>query len=183
MAGKRSTPLNLTVRQREILEAYQRKGSTAQKQSERIKIILKAADGESTYYIARAIGMSKESVREWRKRWKEGYETLQEFEKGKDDGGVSNLSLLNKMLEILQDRPRPSAPSRITASEKQQLLAMACRKPSDYNIPMTKWTHVLLAQVAMREGIISQISPRYVGKLLKKTNFVPIKVVTGCFPK
>ena len=179
MAGKKSTPLNLTDRQGKILEHYQRKHSTGQQQSKRIKIILKAAQGESTYFISEDIKMSIGCVREWRRRWAAGYVVLREFEKGKDGNGVSDLSLLKKMLELLKDQPRPGAPCRITDSEKKQLLAMACRKPSDYNIARSRWSHVLLAEVAIREGIVSQISPRHVGKILKKTNFVPIKVAIG----
>lgn len=183
MAGKRAAPLNLTERQRTLLQKQQSKRSTAQQQSKRIQIILKAAQGESTYGISKQINMSMETVRSWRNRWTAAYEKLQDFEKGKDGNGVSDLSLLRKMLELLEDQPRPGAPCRISQSAKQQLLAMACRKPGDYNIPRTKWTHELLAEIAVREGIVDQISPRYVGKLLKKTTFDRIKAATGYIQK
>jgi len=179
MAGKKSAPLNLTNRQRKILACHQRKRCTAQHESKRIAIILKAAQGESTYSISKDIELSIDCVRQWRKRWAASYSVLQEFEKGSDADGVSDLCLLKKMLELLKDQPRSGAPCRISESEKQQLVAMACRKPADYNIPRTKWTHKLLSETAMKEGITSKISPRYVGKVLKKTPFVHIKINTG----
>ena len=183
MAGKKSAPLNLSPRQGKILSVHQRKHSTGQQESKRIEIILKAAEGESTYSIAKDIKMNIDRVREWRNRWSKGYEILQTYEQGKEGEIVSDHSLLKKMLELLKDRPRSGAPCRITESEKKQLMAVACRKPSDYNIPRTKWTHQLLAQVVQQEGIIDQVSPRYVGKLLKKTTCVPIRVDTGSFPR
>ncbi len=72
------------------------------------------------------------------------------------------------MLDILRDLPRSGAPERIPLSEKQQLIALACEKPEDYGIPFTQWNREMLAKVAMAEGIVEKISPRYVGKLLKK---------------
>ena len=168
MAGKKSAALNLTARQQMIFENHQGKRSTGHHEHKRISIILQGARGESTYSISKNLGMSIDSVREWRKRWTAGYETLQAYEKGRDGNGVSNICLLKKMLELLKDRPRSGAPCRIKESEKQQLLAMACRKPSEYDIPRTSWTHELLSQVAQQQGIIDQISPRYVGEILKK---------------
>lgn len=183
MAGKRAAPLNLTERQRNLLEHYQSKRSTAQHQSKRIQIILKAAQGESTYHISKEIKMTMETVRKWRKRWAAAYEKLLYFENGKDGNGVSDLILLRRMLDLLKDEQRSGAPCRISQAEKQQLLAMACRKPSDYDIPITKWSHLLLAQTAVKEGIVDKISPRYVGKLLKKTTFNRIKAATGFIQK
>lgn len=87
---------------------------------------------------------------------------------GASGDGVSDGELLAKILDILTDVPRSGAPKRITLSEEQQLIALACEKPEDHGIPMTQWNREMLAKVAMAEGIVEKISPRYVSELLKK---------------
>jgi putative transposase len=52
-------------------------------------------------------------------------------------------------------------------AQKQQITALACRKPQDYGIPITQWNREMLAQVAMAQGIVETISPRYISELLK----------------
>ena len=168
MAGKKSAPLNLTQRQRALLEQHCRKRNTGHHEQKRIQIILRGSLGESTYSISREINLGIDAVRSWRKRWSLGYSSLLVYESGKDGDGVSDYALLNKMLELLKDAPRPGTPCRITKSEKQQIVAMACRKPSEYGIPRTRWTNELLASTAESEGVVKSISPRYVCDILKK---------------
>ena len=85
-----------------------------------------------------------------------------------DSKGVSDRELLSKMLEILSDLPRSGHPKRITLEQEQQIVAVACRKPKEFGIAMTQWNREMLAHVAMAEGIVDQISPRYVSEILKK---------------
>jgi len=81
---------------------------------------------------------------------------------------VSDSELLQKMLAILTDEPRSGPPIRISLTEKQQLVALACKKPEDFGVPLTQWNREMLAKVAMAEGIVEKISPRYVSEILKK---------------
>jgi putative transposase len=71
------------------------------------------------------------------------------------------------MLAVLEDAPRSGAPVRISMAQKQQITALACRKPQDYGIPVTQWNREMLAQVAVAQGIVETISPRYISELLK----------------
>jgi transposase len=72
------------------------------------------------------------------------------------------------MLEILKDNFRPGCPSTFSDLQKKQIITMACKKPSEYNIPRTKWTHELLAAIAIEEKIVKSISSRHIGDILKK---------------
>lgn len=57
-------------------------------------------------------------------------------------------------MEVLSDYSRSGAPIRISLEEKQQLVALACKKPQDFGIPITPWNREMLAKVAMAEGIV-----------------------------
>jgi len=168
MAAQALPPLEMTERHYTLLERHTRKRNTGNHEVKRIKILLKASTGQSNYSISKELSIRVETVRTWRARWAACYEQLSIFEKGKSGEGVSDLELLKRMLAILTDHPRSGKPPRITLSQKQQIVAMACRKPSEYGLPMTRWTHETLAQVAKAEKIVKSISPRYVGEILKK---------------
>lgn len=134
----------------------------------RSSIILRASRGESNQQIAQALNISYNTVKKWRKRWRHHHKRLNAYQAGVSGDGISDPELLEKILDILSDVPRSGAPKRITLSEEQQLVALACEKPQDHGIPMTQWNREMLAKVAMAEGMIEKISPRYVSELLKK---------------
>ena len=71
------------------------------------------------------------------------------------------------MLEIISDRPRSGAPSRISMQQKQQIVALACEDPEDYGFVMTDWTHQVLAEAAVKQKIVDRVSASYTGRLLK----------------
>lgn len=169
MAGKARAALVLTSRQKDLLLVFSKRGDTGQRIAKRICIILRSSEGESSYSISKGMGIKYDSVQRWRNRWELGYESLLIYEQGDSGEGVKDISLLKKMLELLEDKERSGTPSRISLSAKQQIAAIACGQPSDYGIPQTKWTHELLAEVAQSEKVVSKISARYIGVLLKKS--------------
>ncbi len=169
MAAKSSPPLEITQRQYSVLEGYIAKRSTPIHEIKRIKIILKASKGQSTYSISQQLGFCMNTITKWRKAWKRSYEELIVFEKGKLGDGVSDFELLKRMLSVVEDKKRPGSPPKFTMSQKKQIVALACRKPSDYNIPMSSWSHEMLAHVAVAEKIVESISRRTVGNILKKS--------------
>lgn len=69
--------LSLTVEDREVLEIWAAAHSTPQQVAKRARIILLAAEGIANTHIADAVGVSRPTVLEWRKRFlTEGVETL-----------------------------------------------------------------------------------------------------------
>ena len=114
-------------------------------------------------HIARLLEVTSNTVKKWRNRWIASYEQLcvdqQQAERESEH--------LKQMLAVLEDAPRSGAPIRISLAEKQRLMALACQKPEVFGIPLTQWNREMLAQVAVAEGIIESISPRYVSELLK----------------
>lgn len=165
--GKPATKVVLTARQRSLLIKQRNKASVTVQQRNRIDIILGAAADQSNLYLCQRLGIGRSTVTYWRKHWAVCYESLCTYEAGVGGQGVSDRELLAKMLAVLQDAPRSGAPVRISMAQKQQITALACRKPKDYGIPMTQWNRQMLAQVAIAQGIVETISPRYVSEILK----------------
>ena len=138
---------------------------------DRIGILLKASPqggGLNNSQIKRDLSISLNTVKTWRLRWTQHYCRLSNFEMGQDNKGVSDHELVCEMLNILEDLPRSGAPKTISLSQQEQIVALACEEPSQFGLPITNWTHEMLAQVAINQDIVKTISSRYVGTLLKK---------------
>lgn len=141
--------INLTEHEQTELERLVRKHSTAHSIVKRARIILLANGGTLTYQaIADQVGMYKCDVTRWTKRWTEQQSEPVDCR--------------------LRDAPRSGAPSRITAEQWCQIMALACESPSDHGFPITHWTHRELAVAVVDQGIVDSISPRHIGTFLKK---------------
>lgn len=162
------SPLLLSERQKQLLEAWRNRRKTSVSQRTRIDIVLGSHADQSNASMADRLGVSRPIVILWRNRWMDSYAGLCNFEKGPAGEGVPDRELLHKMLEILKDAPRSGKPKTITLEQEQQITALACTKPEDHHLPLTQWNRDLLAQIAKEKGIVEKISPRYVGVILKK---------------
>lgn len=163
-SGPSAPKVELTERQKKILTKYINKRDISTQIQARINIILHAYEAKSNLGISKLLGLNPNTVKKWRNRWVGSYTQLWEFEQAQ----ASNRELLKKMLHILSDQPRSGAPPQISLEEKQKLVALACKKPEEFGIPLTQWNRDMLAKVAKTEGIVKKISPRYVGEILKK---------------
>jgi transposase len=149
--GPKPAALGLNEKEHTGLEALVRRHSTPQQVAQRGRIVLAAAEGKRNAEIARALGVSVDTVRTWRGRW------------------ISLQTVPLKELSIserLEDIPRPGKPSQITAEQWCQIVALACEHPKER--PISQWTGPEIADEIMRRGIVKQISPRHAARLLKK---------------
>jgi putative transposase len=168
MGRKSKGNVNLSIRQKTLLEAELKKRTILSQYKARIPVVLRSYEGESQAAISLSSALDYETVRLWRNRWIDAYDELLAYEKGVGGKGVKDHELMSKMLAIFSDKPRSGAPRVITAAQEDLLTALACESPQDYGIIRTNWSHETLAQMAIKKGIFERISPRYVGKLLKK---------------
>lgn len=167
--GKPATVVRLSPRQEQLLITYRNKRNSCPVQyRRRIDIILHAAQGANNSQISRQLGIRRHTVASWRKRWTAGYEGLCAFEAGQDGQGIKDHELLQKMLDILSDQARSGSPKRISMAQENQIIALACRKPEEFGVPMTQWNREMLVKVAIAQGIVDSISPRYISEILKK---------------
>ena len=69
MNGPNPTPIKLTDRQQAILEHIIRRSTSAQRLVMRTRIILTSAKGISNQQIARHLGIERNVVAKWPRRW------------------------------------------------------------------------------------------------------------------
>ena len=157
--------LSLSLRHRSLLEGYLDKRTRSLHYQQRIQVVLYSHEGLSIAKISEKLSVSTRTSSKWRICWRDNYEKLCAYEQKESP---SDTALLSQMLGILSDAPRSGAPPRISMSEKENLVALACKEPLDFGIPFSNWNRELLAEVAMSKGLVKQISPSYAGKILKK---------------
>ena len=88
--GRPKTALMLSAEQREELERWTRRRSTAQSLALRARVILSCADGGNNKDVAGRLGVSRLTVGRWRSRF------------------------IQRGLDGLLDEPRPGAPRKIS---------------------------------------------------------------------
>lgn len=77
------------------------------------------------------------------------------------------------VMERLVDAPRPGGPTTFSLEQILQLYAIACHKPEDYERPISHWTARELASEVVKQGIVTSISPRHVGRLMDEADLKP----------
>jgi len=153
MPGPKPPEIKLTEVERQGLEKLVRRHTTEQQKALRSRIVLLAAEGKNTPEIAKALKISLDAARLWRRRWLD----LQAI-------ALNDLSIE----ERLEDLPRPGTPARITADQICQIEQMACEKPEKSGRPISQWTGREIADEIVRRGIVESISARHASRLLKK---------------
>lgn len=148
-------PLKLNESERQQLQQLVNRHNTPQQLAIRASIILLADGGLNHREIARELQISRDMARLWRTRWL----MLREKEVG--------------VVERLQDLERSGAPATFSLEQVLQLFAIACEKPEVYGRPISHWTARELASEMVNQGIVEQISPRHVGRLLEEASLKP----------
>jgi putative transposase len=142
-----------------VLAALLRRSSCPQALALRIQIILGAAAGQRTEPLARQLGCAPNTARKWRARWAAAATPLAIA----DD---ERPALERAIATALADAPRPGAPATFTAAQIVRIVNLACLPPAQCQRPVTAWTPRELADEAVKQGIVSAISPRSVGRFL-----------------
>ena len=129
----------------------------------RARVILAAGEGLDNSKIARRLDCHRDLARRWRDRFTEAQAGWAAC-----SGDWTAAEWTEKLVELLEDRPRSGAPPTITAEQWCQIVALACEKwPEECGRPVTHWTARELADEAVKRGIVPRISPRHVGRFLK----------------
>jgi putative transposase len=147
--------LELEPVEQEELKKILARHHTSQQVAKRANILLMASKGKNHRQIARELKISRKMARLWRERW---------LELKKKDVPVR---------ERLLDAERPGSPTKFTTEQVLQLFAMACESPEKYGRPISHWTSTELASEMEKQGIVSSISARHVGRLLSEATLKP----------
>lgn len=165
MSGPAPIPIEVTARQRAILERLVRRQTSPQRLVWRASVVLAAAAGPTTKneQLAQRLDLSRGTIARWRRRWAAGQPALADIEAARSD----DQELTDRVLQLLTDEPRPGAPGIFTPEQIVQILALACEAPAASERPVSHWTPRELADEAVKRGIVGRISPRTVGRFLK----------------
>ncbi len=96
--GRPTAAIDLSEAERETLERWARRPTSAQALALRCRIVLAAAEGEANNQIAAELGLNRTTVGKWRRRFAE------------------------HRLDDLQDEPRPRTPRTITDADVERVL-------------------------------------------------------------
>lgn len=156
--------LQITERQKAILQQIIRRSKSAQSQVMRAKIVLAGQiNGHRNNEIARALKVSAQTVSTWRGRWLEATPRLTKVEEMGD-----NQALEQAIEETLSDEARSGTPPTFSAEQICQLMAVACEEPELSGRTITEWTPRELADEVIKRQIVSSISASQVWRFLKR---------------
>ena len=119
----------LTAAEYHRLTCWVRAGTTPQRLVRRARVVLGSASGLGSRALARRECMSRTTVRRW----------LARFVDNRCDG--------------LQDRPRSGRPLGMKPSTRALVVALACSRPGDRNVPLSRYSiSELTTEVANQLG-------------------------------
>src|SRR5919108_2236459 len=160
MSGPAALRITVTPPQQLALERIVRRHTSTQALVRRAHIILAAASGDQNDVLARRLGCTRKTIRTWRARWAAAEAQLAVVETDAD-------ALLAQVEAVLADAPRPGTPDTFSAEQIVQIVALACTPPASVGRPIEAWTPRELADEAIKQQIVTSISPRSVERFLK----------------
>jgi transposase len=119
----------------------------------RARILLLTDEGMTVNAIASELGIVKNTVIKWVRRWN-----------GNSELGVS---------ERLEDLPRSRCPDKFTPELICQIIATCCEKPSEYGRPITHWTQREWVDELIKQKLVESISVSEVGRILRENDLQP----------
>ena len=159
--------VRVSEKQLVVLQELSRSRTAAKGIVQRALILVLGFQGLLNQQIAGEVGLNRQQVGVWRKRWQDAWEPLCTWE------CTEPHRLREAILEVLSDAPRPGCPGKITAEQVAQILAVACESPKLSGRPITRWTHRELRDEVVKRKIVESISVAQVGRYLKQSALQP----------
>jgi transposase len=167
MSGKAAKVI-VTEKQFAILEQIAKAPTASQQLIQRANIILLAFTKSFNEQIAVQVGLNRQQVGVWRRRWADSFDALVAIE------CRENRATLKRSIEqILSDAPRSGSPGKFTPEQVTQILAVACESPELSNRPIDNWTQRELTDEVIQRQIVSSISVSQVGCYLRQADLQP----------
>jgi hypothetical protein len=172
--------LQVTAKQREVLEELSRSGKEAHQLVERAALILYIIDSGnvSSLKVKDHFGSSEKWVKQWRKRW-----SLRQAGLSQQEKDLSQKAYRQAVRGALSDEERSGAPPVYSVEQQCRLYALACQPPEQSGYPLSHWDSKTLRLELIKRGIVEDISLSTVARFLKKRpTSKPIKASTGSMP-
>jgi transposase len=133
--GPRPALIQLTDRQRALLEERAAGRRRPHDEVQRAAMLLQSADGARTRHVAEVFGVSDPTIRLWRARWVQATPPLVAAEEEADAETLDTL-----LQQVVRDTPRRGRPATFTPEPLCHIVAVACEAPADSGRPVTHWT-------------------------------------------
>jgi len=154
------TMIILSADQQRQLTAWARAGTTPQRLARRARVILGSAAGLGSRRLAQQEHMSRTTVQRWRAR----------FVASGCDG--------------LQDRPRRGRPGVLPPTTRALVVALACERPADRDVPLSRYSlSELAAEAANVLGAAAGPSRSNVWRWLTQDALRPWRHQCWIFPR
>lgn len=179
MRGPRAAALQVSPLHQDWLQRLQRQQTADPRLVRRASIILALAAHPCIEAVAQQVRLTRLTVRHWRDRWLEATADLQRAEQDQDRHRLRTL-----LGQVLDDAPRPGTPATFTPVQSVPLVAVACEPPEESGRPISHWTSRELADEVKKRRIVAAISPRRVGRFLKRGRVAaaPEPLLAQCRP-
>jgi len=129
--GRAKPQLVLTGEERETLERWARRPTTAQALAQRARIVLRCATGAANQAVAREVGVTRLTVGRWRQRF------------------------VQKRLDGLLDEPRPGAPRTVTDAAVERVVRLTLESTP---LEATHWsTRAMAKRCGLSQSTVSRI--------------------------
>ena len=165
--ARKSPPMILSELWKNILLTIIKRHDSPQQLVKRAKIVLLAADRQTDQQIASQVGLCRETVLNWRKRWNAQAEKLAAIEADGDE------KTLRKFIVevVLADDPYNGKRGKHTPEQITQLYAIACTDPQDSGRPISHWSCRELADEMVKRKIVESMPVSTVWDFLKSRRF------------
>src|SRR5260221_4448787 len=154
-----AVPVKLTGAERKTLKKRTRGAKPCGRDRVRAQIVLLAAWPLPNAVIARRLGLGEDTVRKWRGRFA-----------ARGLGGLDDLS-------------RSGRPRQITAAERAAICALACQLPAATGVPLARWSGPELATEVTAAGLVRQVSPSSVLRILAEHPIKPWQHQSWIYPR
>ena len=172
--SRTAVTITLEACEQALLEKITRQLTVPEYKKKRIRAVLAAATGMQNQDIAKQIGLNRNEVGKWRKRWAKQHHDWQQSDATLRPAMDAKLALL-----WLADEEGRGRKNEITLEQRSKVAGLAQETPEQYGIPVTHWTLNHLVAVSVKQGIIDTISRVSVHRILKKTTYRPTKAASG----
>jgi len=134
--------IKLTEKELEYLREFTKKGQKSARALTRARILFLVNSGEKEKAIAKILNISRATVSNIKKRYREE--------------GLGN---------ALKEKPRPGQPKKYTEKHEAEIIAQACTSPPNGR---KKWSMVLLAEELKKKKDFKTINRESIRLILKK---------------
>jgi putative transposase len=147
-----------------LLEQIHKRQTAPVRLVRRVGVLLALADDPCLESVALRLGLTRVSVRLWRDRWLDARDRLRAAEADQAD----DQRLLGLIEQALDDAPRSGKPATFSPEQIVAIVAVACEPPEKSGRPISHWSSAELADEVKKRHIVKDISPRSVGRFLKR---------------